>query len=68
MNPNTITRSIDSLLEHGFMSVVKQGGRVKGDESIFGYSEEWENWEAGIVCSKRRPYATRGFTKRVVNI
>ena len=68
MNPNTITRSIDSLLEHGFIKVQKQGGRVKGDESIYSYSNSWESWEKGKVYSTRRPFAKRGFTIRHTNV
>ena len=69
MNPNTIRRSIDSLLAHGFMKVIKQGGKVKGHESIYGYSESWETWTEGDVIFTRRPFHTRGFTvKNVVNI
>ncbi len=62
MNPNTITRSIDSLLAHGFLKVEKQGGSVKGDESIYSYSEKWETWNKGDVIYVRRPYRRRGFT------
>jgi len=69
MNPNTIRRSIDALLAHGFMKVIKQGGKVKGQESIYGYSERWQKWNSGEVIFTRRPFAPRGFTlKRVVNI
>ena len=63
MNPNTITRSIDSLLSHGFMKIIKQGGKVKGDESIYSYSEQWESWQPGEILFTRRPYHARGFAK-----
>jgi len=64
MNPNTITRSIDSLLAHGFLKVEKQGGSVKGHESIYSYSEMWETWRTGDVIFKRRPFKPRGFTTK----
>jgi hypothetical protein len=64
MNPNTITRSMDSLLAHGFLKVIQQGGRVKGHESVYSYSEQWEDWNKGDVIFKRRPYIPRGFTTK----
>ncbi len=64
MNPNTITRSIDSLLANGFLKVEKQGGSVKGDESIYAYSEKWENWNHGDIIFTRRPYHKRGFQNK----
>jgi len=64
MNPNTITRSIDMLLAHGFIEILKQGGKAKGDPTIYGYSTKWEEWEPGDKIFSRRPYHARGFTKR----
>jgi len=65
MTAKTITRGIDSLLEHGFLEIVMQGGKVKGHQSVYGYSEMWEGWVPGETCSKRRPYSKRGYTNLV---
>jgi len=61
MCKQTITRSIDSLLAHGFIEVKKQGGRCKGHASIFAYRDEWKQWEPGQVLYKRKPFFARGF-------
>jgi len=64
MNPNTISKSISTLLSHGFIKVFKQGGKVKGDNSVYGFSESWQKWRPGDVIFKREPFYPRGFTKR----
>ena len=64
MHPQTISRSIDSLLEHGFVKIKKQGGKVKGDNSVYEYSEKWEDWVKGLICFSRRPYHRKRFQKR----
>ncbi len=65
MTSKTITRGIDSLLAHGFLKVKTQGGKVKGHQSVYEYSEKWAGWKPGKVFSKRRPYAKRGYTRVV---
>ena len=64
MNPNTISKSISSLLSHGFIKVFKQGGKIKGDNSVYGFSDSWMKWQPGEVIFKRKPCFPRGFTKR----
>ncbi len=63
MKPPTIVRAIDSLLEHGFLKVKQQGGRVKGHPSIFALSDGFLSWVEGDVLEVRRPYLKRGFCK-----
>jgi len=64
MNSNTISRSIKTLLAHGFIKIFKQGGKVKGDNSVYGFSESWQKWSTGDVLFKRDKYYPRGFTKK----
>jgi len=60
----TITRAIDSLLAHGFVKVVEQGGMCKGHKTIFGYADEWVEWKAGEVLFIRMPFFARGFANK----
>ena len=63
MNPNTINRSIDLLLAHGFIEVIQQGGRYKNDASLYKKTENWKTWEIGDIVHKRKPLKKRGFCK-----
>ncbi len=63
MHNQSITRGIDSLLEHGFIEVSKQGGICRGSVSEFKNSEEWKKWKTGQELFKRQPFFSRGFTK-----
>ena len=60
----TITRAIDSLLAHGFLKIIEQGGMCKGHKTVYGYSEEWVKWTPGQIIETRKPFFARGFTKR----
>ena len=64
MHRQSITRGIDSLLGHGFIDIVLQGGAYRGQNSLFKYSDTWENWNKGLVLSKRQPFFARGFLNR----
>lgn len=66
MKPGTITRSIDSLLAHGFIKVTEQGGRCYGHQSKYRYIESWKNWKEGDVLNKRQPFFARGFTNNLM--
>ena len=62
MGDKTITRAIDSLLAHGFISVKEQGGSCKGHSTTFSYCESWFTWKPGDdPVEIRTPYAKRGF-------
>jgi hypothetical protein len=61
MKDRTITRSIDSLLAHGFIKVKEQGGFCQGHKSRFEYTEEWKNWTEGDCIFTRKPFFKRGF-------
>jgi hypothetical protein len=61
MHYGTITRSIDSLLAHGFIKVNLQGGLCQGNKSIYGYSERWVDWVEGEIIFTRQPFTRRGF-------
>lgn len=61
MHDRTITRSIDSLLSHGFVKVKNQGGLCQGHKSKYEYSEKWKDWELGECIFIRKPFFKRGF-------
>lgn len=63
LHKQTITRGIDSLLAHGFIEIVSQGGAYRGQNSTYKYSEGWQYWEKGQILSKRQPFFARGFVK-----
>ena len=63
MSKPTIVRSIDSLLQHGFMKIKDQGGRCRGHKTIYEYTEQWENWSAGQEIFSRKPFFKRGFCR-----
>ena len=57
-----LTRAIDQLLEKGFISLIHQGGGIKGDKSTYALSDKYRLWQPGI-CFETRPreYVQRGF-------
>ena len=62
MKDGTITRSIDSLLAHGFISIKEQGGMCKGHSTIYSYSDAWFKWKPGDdPVFVRTPFRKRGF-------
>ena len=61
MAKQSITRGIDSLLIHGFIEVVKQGGMCRGSVSEFKASQKWRQWSYGDVVNQRKPFFARGF-------
>ena len=38
------TRAIDTLVEVGFIDIVKQGGSLFKEETIYGLSDRWRKW------------------------
>lgn len=65
MSDKTVTRAIDSLLAHGFVSVESQGGMCKGHKSLFSYSEKWKDWKPGNEPIETRvPFRKRGFQNK----
>jgi len=58
---SSITSAIDELLEKGFIKIYHQGGKSKGDVTIYNFSNEWEKWSPGHVINKREPYYPKGF-------
>ena len=63
MHNQSITRGIDSLLEHGFIEVSSQGGLCRGSVSEFKNTTAWKDWEPGEKIFNRQPFFSRGFTK-----
>lgn len=63
MKNQSVTRGIDCLLAHGFITVKEQGGSKKGHVTIYSLSEKWQDWKCGDdPISTRTPYRKRGFT------
>ena len=57
-----MTRSIDQLLEKGFLSIVYPGGTYRQDKAIYSLSTNWVIWQPGIMFeSRERESVARGF-------
>ena len=57
-----MTRSIDQLLEKGFLSVVYPGGTYRQDKAIYSLSTNWMIWQSGMMFeSRERESVARGF-------
>lgn len=56
MSPTTFMRSIDRLIEHGFIDVTYSGsGGRKGDCSKYAISNRWEKFGTDQFIEKTRP-------------
>ncbi len=65
MHNGTITRSIDSLLACGFITITEQGGSKKNHLSKYSYCEKWIIWKKDDEPFEvRRPYHKRGFQNK----
>lgn len=65
MVTSSITRGIDDLLYHGFISVLSQGGSQKEHTSIYAFIDKWKSWKKGAPsCEERKPYRARGYTDK----
>ena len=63
----TIWTSIKKLLAHGFINVVKKGGKSKGDFSIYKIENKWESWKPGLEIFKlNKTNKNRGFIRNKV--
>ena len=57
-----MTRSIDQLLEKGFLSIVYPGGTYRQDKAIYALSTSWVIWQSGIIFEgRKRESVARGF-------
>lgn len=64
LHRQTITRGIDSLLAHGFIEVVSQGGAYRGQKSIYKCIDGWMDWKSGQTINTRKPFFARGFLNK----
>lgn len=49
------TRAIDQLVEKGFIDIVRQGGGLEGDYSVYAISNRWEKYGTiGFKEAKRK--------------
>jgi hypothetical protein len=60
-----IWTAFKELLEHGFITIEKQGGSKKGDANVYGLSEDWRKWEPGMIIREIKIRAKKGWEKPV---
>jgi len=61
---DTVNQAIKSLLGVGFIALVHQGGRGKGDCSIYCLIEDWRKWREGDGPVSSKGIKSQGFAKR----
>ena len=67
MSPKVFRDAIDKLVDHGFIDIFHQGsGGVKGDVSLYAFSERWRKYGTDEFIEKTRTKDRKkgtGFTK-----
>ena len=58
---SSFARSIDSLIEYGFIDIAHLGGGLIGDCTKYSISNRWRNYDTDRFVQKKRPKDTRGF-------
>lgn len=67
MDKTTFTKSIDSLIEHGFIYIVRQGGLNK-QCTIYGLSGEWRYFGTSAFKVKKKRVARKSTKKFVLKV
>ena len=62
-NKATINKAIKELMAAGFIDLVHQGGKGKGDTSTYRLADEWMEWREGDDPVFTREPKRQGFTR-----
>ncbi len=63
ISPQQFARSIDQLLEKGFIDIEHLGsGSIKKDKSLYSISDRWKLWGTDEFIEKKRPKDKRNIT------
>ena len=66
---NRVIRAIDELLAKGFIKIIRPGGNVQGDKTIYGLSEDWRWWTKGQVINERNSRVMlRGYCRPKIKV
>ena len=65
ISQSTFYRTLGDFIRKGFIDVLRQGGSLKGDASLYAMSEKWRDYGTDHFINKDRPEGMRiGFTKK----
>ena len=53
LSKKQVEKILDELLAKGFIEVVYQGGNIVGDRTIYGLTDDWQEWTKGKVFRTR---------------